>query len=70
MSESVPSIMRAPPEHDTTTRGSRSWVARSTARVTFSPTTTPIDPPMKPYSMAAISVLVPPMGATAVTTAS
>jgi hypothetical protein len=70
MRESVPSIMRAPPEQETITSGSLSAAAFSMARVTFSPTTTPMDPPMKPYSMAAMSVVIPPMGATAVTTAS
>ena len=70
MRESVPSIMRAPPEQETITSGSRSATARSTARVTFSPTTTPMEPPMKPYSMTAITVGMPSMGATAETRAS
>ena len=70
MSDSAPSIMRAPPEQDTTTSGSCCWSARSIARVTFSPTTTPIEPPMKPYSIAAITVRRPPIVPTADTTAS
>ena len=70
MSESVPSIMRAPPEQETTTSGSFSAIAFSIARVTFSPTTTPIEPPMKPYSIAAITVRRPPIVPTAETTAS
>ena len=39
-------------------------------RVTFSPTTTPIEPPMKPYSIAPITVRRPPMAPTAETSAS
>ena len=70
ISESVPSIIRAPPEQDTTTSGSRSSTARSMQRVTFSPTTTPIDPPMKAYSIAPTIVLRPPIAPTAETTAS
>ena len=45
--------MRAPPEHDTMMTGRRDDSARSMARVIFSPTTTPMLPPMKPYSIAA-----------------
>ena len=47
----VPSIMRAPPEQETTMIGFFWASERSTARVTFSPTTAPIDPPMKPNSI-------------------
>ena len=39
--------------------GSRRARARSMARVIFSPTTTPMLPPMKPYSMAATTVVGP-----------
>ena len=39
----MPSCMRAPPEAVTMTMGSRSAVASSNARVTFSPTTEPIE---------------------------
>jgi hypothetical protein len=59
MSENVPSIMRAPPEQDTTTTGRLCSRPRSMARVIFSPTTTPMLPPMKLYSMAATSVVMP-----------
>jgi hypothetical protein len=45
-------------------------MARSMARVTFSPTTTPIEPPMKPYSMAPMAVRRPPNSPTAETSAS
>ena len=37
--------------------GSRRAIARSIARVIFSPTTTPMLPPMKPYSIAATTRL-------------
>ncbi len=43
---------------------------RSIARVTFSPTTTPIEPPMKAYSMAPITVRRPPSSPIAETSAS
>jgi hypothetical protein len=38
--------MRAPPEAEKTTAGRRRSSARSNTRVTFSPTTEPIEPPM------------------------
>ena len=44
--------MRAPPEAATTISGLRPSRARSTARAIVSPTTAPIEPPMKPYSIA------------------
>ena len=50
---SAPSIMRAPPEHETMIIGRRVASARSMPLVIFSPTTTPMLPPMKPYSIAA-----------------
>ncbi len=53
ISERAPSIIRAPPEQHTITIGTRSSIARSIARVIFSPTTTPMLPPMKPYSIDA-----------------
>ena len=53
ISDSAPSIMRAPPEHETTMTGVCDASPRSIARVIFSPTTTPMLPPMKPYSIAA-----------------
>src|SRR5229473_6623289 len=48
----VPSIMRAPPEQETTTSGCRVSMANSIPRVTFSPTTAPIEPPIKLNSIA------------------
>ena len=52
----MPSCMRAPPEAWRSTTGSRCAAPRSKSRVIFSPTTEPIDPPMKlkmnaPYAM-------------------
>ncbi len=55
ISDSAPSIIRAPPEHETTISAAFDASARSAARVIFSPTTTPMLPPMKPYSMDAIT---------------
>ena len=46
ISESTPSCMRAPPDAENTTAGRSSSTARSNTRVTFSPTTEPIEPPM------------------------
>ena len=46
--------MRAPPEHDTMIIGMRRSSASSMPRTIFSPTTTPIEPPMKLYSIDAI----------------
>ena len=43
--------MRAPPEQETMISGSFFASERSMARATFSPTTAPIEPPMKPNSM-------------------
>ncbi len=59
ISDSAPSIMRAPPEQHTMTTGHRRSIARSMARVIFSPTTTPMLPPMKPYSIAPTIVSMP-----------
>ena len=53
--------MRAPPEHDTMIIGRRVASARSMPRVIFSPTTTPMLPPMKPYSIAATIASYPSM---------
>ena len=61
ISESVPSCIRAPPEADTTMSGSRSSSACSAARVTFSPTTVPIEPPMNAKSMTHSATFVPPI---------
>ena len=52
MSESMPSCMRAPPDAVTNTTGRLSAVANSKARVIFSPTTLPIEAPMKRKSIA------------------
>ncbi len=46
-SETMPSIIRAPPLHVTIKSGRPSFMARSAAAATFSPTTAPIDPMMK-----------------------
>ena len=59
ISDSAPSIMRAPPEQQTMTTGMRPSIARSIARVIFSPTTTPMLPPMKAYSIDATIVWMP-----------
>jgi hypothetical protein len=45
-------------------------MARSIARVIFSPTTTPMLPPMNPYSMAATTHSIPSIRPVAVMTAS
>ena len=44
----------APPDAETTISGRRWASACSAARVTFSPTTAPIEPPMNPKSMTQI----------------
>jgi hypothetical protein len=65
ISEYVPSCMRAPPEEETMISGMRSAMAASPARATFSPTTEPIEPPMKPKSMTHIETGLPPIVADA-----
>ena len=62
--------MRAPPEQQTMMTGERDSIARSIDRAIFSPTTTPMLPPMKPYSIAATIVRTPSMVPDAVMTAS
>ncbi len=47
----MPSIMRAPPDAATISSGCRVSCARSTARAIVSPTTAPILPPIKLYSI-------------------
>src|SRR6478672_4437531 len=47
----TPSIMRAPPDAETITMGTRASVACSMARVMASPTTAPMLPPMNAYSI-------------------
>ena len=67
---SVPSCIRAPPDALTTMSGIRFASACSAARVTFSPTTAPIEPPMKPKSMTHIATAWPPMAPVPQTAAS
>ena len=52
-SDSSPSCMRAPPEAVTHTKGSFCSIATRTPRTKRSPTTEPIEPPMKSNSKAA-----------------
>src|SRR5882762_7658206 len=66
----VPSIMRAPPEQEMAMNGWRVSIASSMPRVTFSPTTAPIEPPMKPNSMEHITTGRPLRWPSAVMTAS
>ena len=66
----MPSCMRAPPEVHTATSGRSSPAASSTLRQSFSPTTLPMLPPMKPKSMTASTHGVPSMVAVPVTIAS
>ncbi len=70
ISARVPSCIRAPPEALTTTSGIRASSACSAARVTFSPTTAPIDPPMNPKSMTQIATGIPDIAAVPQTAAS
>ena len=62
--------MRAPPEQETMTSGSCSLTQRSMARVSFSPTAEPIEPPMNEYSIAPIMQPMPASRPAATTTAS
>jgi len=62
--------MRAPPEHDTINIGALRSSAISMPRTIFSPTTTPIEPPMKLYSMAATTASRPLIRPTPTITAS
>ena len=70
INDSAPSIMRAPPEHETMITGSCRSIAVSMTRVIFSPTTTPMLPPMNEYSIAATTVSMPLILPVAVMTAS
>ena len=70
MSAMVPSCIRAPPEAETMTSGLRSAKARSAARVSFSPTTLPIEPPMNSKSITARTIGIPEIVASPVRTAS
>ena len=62
--------MRAPPLEQMAMNGSLRRAASSRARVTFSPTTEPILPPMKAKSETAITACQPAMRPTPVITAS
>ena len=55
------SCMRAPPLAEKMIAGMRRSVARSKIRVTFSPTTLPIEPPMKPKWKAPMETSRPAM---------
>ncbi len=70
MSASVPSCIRAPPDALTISSGTRAARACSAARVTFSPTTAPIEPPMNPKSMTHTASWVPPIAPVPQTAAS
>ena len=70
ISDSAPSIMRSPPEHDTISIGARRASAISMPRTIFSPTTTPIEPPMKLYSIEATTASTPLIRPTPTITAS
>ena len=59
MSDRMPSCMRAPPEADTISSGTRLAIASSIARVSFSPTTEPMLPPMNANSNTATDDRVP-----------
>lgn len=66
----MPSCMRAPPEVHTATMGRPSAAASSALRQSFSPTTLPMLPPMKPKSITASTHAVPSIAAVPVTIAS
>ena len=59
MSERMPSCMRAPPEAEITIAGTLRSAARSNWRVTSSPTTEPIEPPMNRKLKVPISTSTP-----------
>ena len=63
ISDSMPSCMRAPPEAGTTISAASCSTASRAAASSPSPTATPIEPPMKPKSNAAITAGAPPMRA-------
>ena len=66
----MPSCMRAPPEADTIRSGTRLASACSMARVSFSPTTEAMLPPMNPNSKTPRTSGHPPRRALPVITAS
>ena len=57
--DTIPSCILAPPEHVKMMIGNLICVARSTARVIFSPTTSPMLPIMKSAPMTAITTSFP-----------
>ena len=59
MRDSTPSCIRAPPDADTMTSGTRRSAERRVSRAIFSPTTDPIEPPMKLKSITATSSGMP-----------
>ncbi len=59
MRDRTPSCIRAPPEADTITSGTCRSTDRRVSRAIFSPTTEPIDPPMKLKSITATSSGMP-----------
>ena len=62
--------MRAPPEAEKTISGALRAMAMSAAITSPSPTAVPIEPPMKPKSRAAITVIRLPIRPLATTSAS
>ena len=66
----MPSCMRAPPEQVNTTTGRLFSVAYSNRRVSFSPTTEPMDAIIKWLSITPMQVSTPPILHTPVLTAS
>ncbi len=64
------SCILAPPDEVIARTGSFNSIAFSMIRVTFSPTTLPIEPPIKSKSMTAVATLCPSIVAIPVTTAS
>ena len=71
ISERIPSCIRAPPpEPETMTSGSDWRVASSIARVSFSPTTEPMLPMMKPLSVRPKTMRMPLMNPWPTTAAS
>lgn len=70
ISDSAPSIIRAPPEHETMIIGTRRASAVSIPRTMLSPMTMPMLPPMNEYSMAATTASMPSILPTATMMAS
>ena len=70
MSEKTPSIIRAPPDALTTTSGISRFRAFRPVRAIFSPTTEPIEPPIKLKSITAKATGMPSIRPLPVVTAS